>query len=498
MPEMGFNLTLPASEAGITSASDKAGHYANSAVTTAILVLLTGAALMACGGGGGASSPAPASSAPSAGGDSAATVSIAGQAIKGPVVDGKVCAYTLQTPRQQIACTQTDANANYQLSLPAGTAEVLLEVTGGNYIDEATGQKVALSTPLRTLSKAGGPIENVLMTPFTELAVQLASKGGSIVNAGGNLSLSGFQTQIGNLEAGMGITGLAAGYPFGGKSSADVAHQKALEAFSKQQNSLGKDVGGTLQLIGADVDKCGIASVGVSLAAYGAVGSTLSKAAGGMAAPALAALAPDLMITADMVRIDTNLPSSCKDTLVIDGVNLPFVDLKAASPPAAWQNAKSVEITQCTGRLSGTLSFPAASMVVHVPDTSQLGNVSITSLGGFSLAGAASPIDLTKSGISLNTATGCLLLATGSKSGIGSLTIVASSVGSGSGIATTSGASGNVGILLGGTATLSGGGSIAITGLPPSGAGSAGGVVVTGGFSGSGTGGLSLTGGKAP
>ncbi len=209
---MNFSSVLPATGADVPSATDKAGRFPFCAVCQAVLVVATGLGLGSCGGGGAGSSSTAAP----------ASASIAGQAIKGPVKGGQVCAYTLASPRQQMVCATTDANANYQLQLPAGTGEVLFEVTGGSDIDEATGAKVALAAPLRTLTKAGSPIENVLMTPFTELVLQRTS----VSNPGGNLTLVGFQTQIGRLEAGLGITGLATGRLFGGKSNADATHRK--------------------------------------------------------------------------------------------------------------------------------------------------------------------------------------------------------------------------------------------------------------------------------
>ena len=153
-------------------------------------------------------------------------VALSGQAIKGPVVGGTVCAYTLATPRQKIVCTTTDSNAAYQLDLPQYAGTVLLEITGGSYVDEATGQTVSLTAPLRTVSKADGALQNVLITPFTELAVQqvIAAAG-----AGSNkLGLEAFQAQIQVLEAGLGFKGLGAGNPWAGTGVDEIAHKKAL------------------------------------------------------------------------------------------------------------------------------------------------------------------------------------------------------------------------------------------------------------------------------
>lgn len=361
---------LPATEVGVPSASDKAGRFPFSAVGSAVLVVATGLGLVACGGG----SASPAS------------VSLSGQAIKGPVSGGQVCAYTLANPRQQIACTTTDSNANYQLALPAGTGEVLLEVTGGSYIDEATGQKVALTSPLRTLTKAGGPIQNVLMTPFTELAVQRTSAASGV----GNLTLVGFQTQIGNLETGLGITGLATGNPFGSKSAADITHQKALEAFAKLQNGAGSSVSDALVLIGNQLANCGGESLAATLAAYSAAG-TVSVASGGgvMLKAAQVQLAQPAVVTgADLnlygVRIEIGpRPNVCTDSLVIDGSAKNVSDLYGVIMPTAWATAKSVEITTCGTNQEGLNGkFPEALVKVNGDLHTNTGNLTLVAAGG--------------------------------------------------------------------------------------------------------------------
>ncbi len=455
MSEKNFSSVLPATEAGVPSATDKAGRFPFSAVGQAVLAVATGLGLVSCGGGGGGSSSTAAP----------ASVSIAGQAIKGPVTGGQVCAYTLSSPRQQIACATTDANANYQLQLPAGTGEVLLEVTGGNYIDEATGQKVALTTPLRTLTKAGGPIENVLMTPFTELAVQRATSG----NPGGNLTLVGFQSQIGALEAGLGITGLATGKPFGGKSAADITHQKALEAFAKQQNSMGKTVGEALDVMGLTLDKCGVTSLGATLAVYSQASksSTLETAKTVLVQPSVASPGnEDIYIEGFSVQISQNLPVPCTDSFVVDGVAQPYADLFSAGETGSSTTAKTVAITACGATAGMKAAFPQANISIvgnlatngmttiwggakgvdlgasvsvagsgaaivntgvavtggklpanALPSlgATSSGQASLSIPGGFAFQmSGADPIDLTASGLLLNE--GCLLPATANKS----------------------------------------------------------------------------------
>ncbi len=466
MSENQQSSVLPATEAGVPSASDKAGRFPFSAVSSAVLVVATGLGLVACGAGGGtAVTPS-------------VSVNVAGQAIKGPVSGGQVCAYTLSSPRQQIACTTTDNNANYQLQLPAGTGEVLLEVTGGSYIDEATGQKVALTTPLRTLTKAGGAVENILMTPFTELAVQRASVG----NSGGNLTWVGFQTQMGALEAGLGIRGLATGNPFGGTGVDDKTHFRVLEAFSKQQATLGKNIQDTLLLLGNEIDKCGINGLGTTLAIYGAVGATTTSAGGGALSKIASTLAnANLSIIADAVEMDTILPSPCLDGVVIDGDIQPLMVLDKQFPPTSWLNAKSVELTQCSGSPSGTLNFPSAKLVIHALSLDFPGGLNITSLGNYTLTSGVVPIDLRQSGITVNTANDCLLSADVTMKGgaFGGLTVVANTLSAGSGGVLGSGGSigaGGGAVTISGPINSSGGGSIGVSGsgLTTSGSGSSG------------------------
>jgi hypothetical protein len=438
---------LPATEAGVPSASDKAGRFPFSAVSSAVLVVATGLGMVACGGGGGGSA-------------SPASLNVAGQAIKGPVSGGQVCAYTLSSPRQQIACTTTDANASYQLQLPVGTGEVLLEVTGGSYIDEATGQKVALTTPLRTLTKAGGPIENVLMTPFTELAVQRATVG----NPGGNLTLVGFQTQIGALETGLGITGLANGKPFGGSSEADQKYLAALTSFSKQQQGSGKSVGDLLTIMGGQIDKCGINSAGATLTVYGNVSlSTAGSNSGGVLIQAANVIEPPPnKFSAFNIDVDNTLPSPCVDNLQINGALANFADLAGSPKPDAWLTASKVELTVCSASKVGLQGdFPQATLRIHAPSDWNIaslvsnpngtvniggggaigGGTTISAGGTLNLPGLP-PITPASVGVQLD-AKGCLQPAP----------LTGVTIGAGSG-----------GILPGGTTAGSGGGMVVVVG----------------------------------
>lgn len=133
--------------------------------------------LMACGGGG--SSPlataAVSSDVPSAAANPtvvAASASLTGSIVKGPVSNAQVCVYELISTGKgkQLGCTASNADGSYALDI-SFIGEVVVEAVGGSYTDEATGLAgVKLEVPLTTAAKLGnGP--NVLhATPLTTLA----------------------------------------------------------------------------------------------------------------------------------------------------------------------------------------------------------------------------------------------------------------------------------------------------------------------------------------
>ncbi len=201
-------------------------------------------------------------------GGSDSTTSITGQVVKGPVAGTQVCAHTLAAQSEMISCTTTDANGNYALDLPQSEGEVLLEATGGAYVDEATGLTTALIDPMRTVAGTAQAASMVLLTPFTELAVQKATPAGHRAPR----NLAAFQAQVGVVESALGITGITAGRPFGGEAERDQMHKKALEAFSRQQSGKRASVAAVISDLSAVLDKCGAPAVGAQLAIHGAAG----------------------------------------------------------------------------------------------------------------------------------------------------------------------------------------------------------------------------------
>lgn len=108
------------------------------------------AALSGCGDGdvGAGSSPVSAAAQPS--------WQLSGVGFKGPIANAQVCVVGVSkatSQSTQLVCTQADALGNYSLSvtpqqIAASLGPYTMQVTGGTYTDEATGQTVALDTKL--------------------------------------------------------------------------------------------------------------------------------------------------------------------------------------------------------------------------------------------------------------------------------------------------------------------------------------------------------------
>jgi hypothetical protein len=125
--------------------------------------------LTACGGGGSSSS--------SAGG----TVVVSGVAAKGVINAGSIAVYELVAPASKgrfIAAATTDSNGQFSVNLGSHTGGILLEVVGGTYFDEATNTTLPLpgqsQLKFRAAVSSASRNPNVSITPFTEIACQLA------------------------------------------------------------------------------------------------------------------------------------------------------------------------------------------------------------------------------------------------------------------------------------------------------------------------------------
>ena len=133
-----------------------------------ITILLSG-----CGGGGGSGSVTKS-------GLNIPIVTVSGIAFDGLISGGTVSIYdfTNGTKRNQLATTTTDGKGLYNLTIQIESSPVLIEVTGGNYIEEASSTQVALQPAHKltalTYYTMGSPI-NAAITPYTHVAAGLAA-----------------------------------------------------------------------------------------------------------------------------------------------------------------------------------------------------------------------------------------------------------------------------------------------------------------------------------
>lgn len=159
-----------------------------------LLTALATAALAACGGGD--------STTPTAAPAATVTTTISGSAVKGPVSgatvtvkrpDGTACA---TTP----AAVTTTATGSYSLTTVC-TGDVLVEVAGGNYLDEASNTTTPLSTPLRVMVATNGGTVTGVATPLTTMAYSYAFRtpaaASSATAAAFNAQASRIATQFG-------------------------------------------------------------------------------------------------------------------------------------------------------------------------------------------------------------------------------------------------------------------------------------------------------------
>ncbi len=147
--------------------------YSKSSIQSLFISLLVAVAITACGsGGGGGSSPT----------NTATSAVISGNAMAGPIANGIVTAYTVTSSGSKdavLGTTTTDVNGAYSLTLNY-TGAVFLEVTGGSYVDEATGQTVNVPTTLGSglqavvsnVTASGGMLAQI--TPLTTMAAARA------------------------------------------------------------------------------------------------------------------------------------------------------------------------------------------------------------------------------------------------------------------------------------------------------------------------------------
>lgn len=188
-----------------------------------LLTTLAAAALAACGGGDNTTlTAAPAAT---------VTTTISGSAVKGPVSgatvtvkrpDGTACA---TTP----AAVTTTASGSYSLNTVC-TGDVLVEVTGGNYLDEASNTTTPLSTPLRVMVATNGGTVTGVATPLTTMAYSYAFRTPAAASSATAAAFNAQATRIAT-QFGLGSVNLATTVPV--VSGTPDAYGNALRAVSQ-------------------------------------------------------------------------------------------------------------------------------------------------------------------------------------------------------------------------------------------------------------------------
>ena len=156
--------------------------FAYFAVTSTTLVLV------ACGGGGS--------------GDPVAVTSttINGSVVKGPVTGATVTVKNAATGAV-LGTTTTAAGGSYTLAVPF-SGDVIVEVSGGTYTDEATNANTPLSAPLKVVLAANGSNVTGVVTPLTTMAYTSAFGGGGAVTA------AAFNTQAASVASQFKLNGI--------------------------------------------------------------------------------------------------------------------------------------------------------------------------------------------------------------------------------------------------------------------------------------------------
>jgi hypothetical protein len=106
---------------------------------------------------------------------------ISGTAVKGPVANATMTAFSINNGAMgsQIGTGQTDAQGNFTMSVGDYSGPVMLQMKGGSYVDEATGntmtmQQSDMMTSVIPSMSAGATLSGVQMTPLTSMAQTMA------------------------------------------------------------------------------------------------------------------------------------------------------------------------------------------------------------------------------------------------------------------------------------------------------------------------------------
>ncbi len=156
--------------------------------------------LSACGGGGGGGGASI----------SANPVVVSGVASKGLLKRADVCAFAVTSGVQgtQLGkCSTTDDSGNFTVDLGGYTGTAMLQASGGTYIDEASGNVVNLSAPLRTALVNVTASSSAAITGLTEVAFQVAA------GTAGGLSAANIQAATIKVQNNFGVSDIVGTMP---------------------------------------------------------------------------------------------------------------------------------------------------------------------------------------------------------------------------------------------------------------------------------------------
>lgn len=185
------------------------------AIHYALLTIPAAALLVACG----SSDDAPTPVAPVV-----TTTTISGSAVKGPVNGATVRA----KKADGTACGSATTNAQGTYSLETTcTGDLIIEVTGGTYTDEATSQNRSLDTPLRVVVAANGGTVTGIATPLTTMAYTYA------FGTGAPVTQAAFASQAQTLASQFGLSGVNLATTLPQVTGATNAYGDSLRALSR-------------------------------------------------------------------------------------------------------------------------------------------------------------------------------------------------------------------------------------------------------------------------
>lgn len=166
-----------------------------STILFTISALSAATLLVACGGSDTVSEAAPAAATP------VVATTISGAAVKGPV-NGATVTIKKASDGTVVGTTTTGAGGIYTLSVPY-KGDVVVEISGGTYVDEATNVTTPLAAPMKAVLTANGGSVTGVVTPLTTMAFTNA-----FPSASAPVSATTFNTHATNLASQFQLSGV--------------------------------------------------------------------------------------------------------------------------------------------------------------------------------------------------------------------------------------------------------------------------------------------------